>query len=167
MGWGGRGGEGERPRREERRGGWRSCPPELLSQSCPPDQPCLTAGIRNGQRGEGGVTTGVSSFSQTPDRLHCKPARPSFTPRASFRAPEPQLHVGAIPAPSSRAAHPSSQENLLSSQEIVSTQGVQQAALGWDQLEVARVTSSVSVSLLPLKRPLSPPCSCLLCPGVP
>ena len=99
-------------------------PPELLSQSCPPDQPCLTAGIRNGQMGEGGVTTGVSSFSQTPDSLHCKPARPSFTPRASFRAPEPQLHVGAIPAPSSRAPHPSSQESLLSSQEIVSTQGV-------------------------------------------
>ena len=54
----------------------------------------------------------------------CKPARPSSTPWASFRAPEPQPHVGAIPAPSSRAPHPSSEESLLSSQEIVSTQGV-------------------------------------------
>ena len=72
---------------------------ELLSQSCLPDQPCLTAGSRNGQMGEGGVTTAVSSFSQTLNSLHCKPARPSFTPRVSFRAPEPQPHVGGYPSP--------------------------------------------------------------------
>ena len=47
----------------------------------------------------GGVTTDVSSFSQTPDSLQCKPARPSSTPRASFRAPEPQPHVGGYPSP--------------------------------------------------------------------
>ena len=66
----------------------------------------------------------VSSFSQTPDSLKCKPVRPSSTPRASFRAPEPQPHVEGFPAPSYRAPHPSSQESPLSSQEIVSTQGV-------------------------------------------
>ena len=49
--------------------------------------------------GEGGVTTDVSSFSQTPDSLQCKPARPSFTHWVSFRAPEPQLHVGGYPSP--------------------------------------------------------------------
>ena len=49
--------------------------------------------------GEGGVTTDVSSFSQTSDSLHCKPAWPSFTPQASFRAPEPQPHVGGYPSP--------------------------------------------------------------------
>ena len=48
--------------------------------------------------GEGAVTTDVSSFSQIPDSLQCKHARPSFTPWASFRAPEPQLHVGGYPS---------------------------------------------------------------------
>ena len=50
------------------------------------------------------MTTGVSSFSQTPDSLQCKPARPSFTPRASFRAPGPQLHVEAYPSPILRSS---------------------------------------------------------------
>ena len=45
------------------------------------------------------MTTDVSSFSQTSDSLHCKPAWPSFTPQASFRAPEPQPHVGGYPSP--------------------------------------------------------------------
>ena len=48
---------------------------------------------------EGGVTMDVSSFSQTPDSLKCKPVRPSSTPRASFRAPEPQPHVRGYPSP--------------------------------------------------------------------
>ena len=41
----------------------------------------------------------ASSFSQTPDSLQCKPARPSSTPQASFRAPEPQPHVRGYPSP--------------------------------------------------------------------
>ena len=113
------------------------------------------------------MTTDVSSFSQTPDSLKCKPARPSSTPGPASEPQSPSLMWGAIPAPSSRAPHPSSQDSFLSSQEIVSTHDVRQVALGWDQLEVARVKSSFSVSLLPLKRPLSPTRSCLFCPGVP
>ena len=119
---GGRGGEGERPGERKAEAGRGAGHAD--SVACLPDQPCSTAGIRNGQVGEGGVTTDASSFSQTPDSPQCKPARPSATPRASFTAPEPQPHVGAIPAPSSTVPHPSSQESLLSSQEIVSTQGV-------------------------------------------
>ena len=60
---------------EESGGGWRSHPRWApVSVACLPDQPCITAGTRSDQMAEGGVTTDVSRFSQTPNRglLHCR-----------------------------------------------------------------------------------------------
>ena len=72
-------------------------PPILSSQvsvACSPDQPCLTAGVRTGQTGGGGVTLDTSSFSQTPRQSTLQTCQASPSPLASCRAPEPQLHVG-------------------------------------------------------------------------
>ena len=113
--------------------------------------------------GEGAVTTDVSSFSQTPDGLQCKHARPSFTPWASFRAPEPQLHVGGYPSSilQSSTSQLSVESSELPGDRVHSgcmTSGIRPGPVGSSQVQ-----SSFSVSLLPLKHPLSPTCSCLFC----
>ena len=112
--------------------------------------------------GEGGVTTDVSSFSQTSDSLHCKPAWPSFTPQASFRAPEPQPHVGGYPSPilQSSTSQLSGESSELPGDRVHSgcmTSGIRLGPVGSGQSEIqflcissAPEAPTLSYSLMPV-----------------
>ena len=118
---------------------------------------------------EGGVTTDVSSFSQTPDSLKCKPARPSSTPRASFRAPEPQPHVRGYPSPILQSSTPqlSGESSELPGDRVHSgcmTSGIRLGPAGNGQSEIlflcissAPEVPTLSYSLMPVlsRRPLN------------
>ena len=118
---------------------------------------------------EGAVTTDVSSFSQTSDSLHCKPAWPSFTPWASFRAPEPQPHVGGYPSPilQSATSQLSGQSSELPGDRVHSwcmTSGIRLEPAGSGQSEIqffcissAPEAPTLSYSLMPVlsRRPLN------------
>ena len=121
--------------------------------------------------GEGGVTTGVSSFSQTPDSLQCKPARPSFTHWVSFRAPEPQLHVGGYPSPilQSSTSQLSGESSELPGDRVHSwcmTSSIRLGPVGSGQSDIkclcissAPEVPTLSYSLMPAlsRRPLTQP----------
>ena len=112
--------------------------------------------------GEGGVTTDVSSFSQTSNSLHCKPAWPSFTPWASFRAPEPQPHVGGYPSPilQSSTSQLSGESSELPGDRVHSgcmTSGIRLGPVGSGQCEIqflcissAPEAPTLSYSLMPV-----------------
>ena len=83
-------------------------------------------------------------------------------PLGQLQSPRaPSSCWGAMPATPSRAPHSQLSGEFSELREIMSIQGVWQAALGWDQLEVATGRASFSVSLLLLKRPPSLIRSCL------
>ena len=107
------------------------------------------------------MTTDVSSFSQTPDSLQCKPARPSFTPRASFRAPDPQLHVGGYPSPilQSSTSQLSGESSELPGDRVYSgcmTSNIRLGPVGSGQSEIKCLCVSSAPEAPTLSDPLMP-----------
>ena len=107
------------------------------------------------------MTTDVSSFSQTPDSLQCKPARPSFTHWVSFRAPEPQLHVGGYPSPilQSSTSQLSGEFSELPGDRVYSrctTSGLRLGPVGSGQSDIKCLCISSAPEAPSLSDPLMP-----------